>query len=172
MSTRLGTDLSVVPGPPGMAAHDAAALDLRLVTKPAQRPTLPPGVPATGEQGANPEPGTAEVADLATVSDRGNLAQALILRLLTPRGALAALGHASYGSRLHALIGESKTEALRARCRAFVLEAVAAEPRVDDSAVAFAFDPPSEGPGEFRFTVTVQPRSEDADVELSLAVGL
>jgi phage baseplate assembly protein W len=172
MTGRLGTDLAVVLGPPGMAAHDAAALDLRLAIKPAQRPTLPPGTPATGAQGDRPEPGTAEIADLATVSDRHNLAQALILRLLTPRGALAALGHATYGSRLHELIGESKTEALRARCRAFVLETVAAEPRVDDTAVAFAFDPLSEGPSEFRFTVAVRPRTEDGNVELSLAVGL
>lgn len=146
----LGTDLRVVLGPPTMAAHDTAALDLRLgagnVDKSLSGPML--------------------------LSGRHNVGQALILRLLTPRGELAGLGHAAYGSRLHELIGTNKTEATRARCKAFVLEVIAQEPRVDDTAVAFAFDIESEGPSELRFTATVRPVDGSDPVTVGLGVGL
>ncbi len=68
--------------------------------------------------------------DLAVVTGADNISQALLLRLLTPRGALEPLGHATYGSRLHTLIGERNTEANRNRARLYVLEAIAQEPRI------------------------------------------
>lgn len=68
--------------------------------------------------------------DLAVVAGAANIGQALLLRLLTPRGALAPLGHPTYGSRLHTLIGEPNNEANRNRARLFVLEAIAQEPRI------------------------------------------
>jgi phage baseplate assembly protein W len=68
--------------------------------------------------------------DLAVVAGADNLSQALLLRLLTPRGALEALGHPAYGSRLHTLIGEPNTETNRNRARLFVLEVIAQEPRI------------------------------------------
>lgn len=150
MSDVLGTDLRVLLGPPGMAAHDAAGLDLRLGA----------GVVDRGADGPQ------------LVSDRHNLGQALVLRLLTPRGALADLGHAEYGSRLHELIGERRDEASRARCKAFVLEAVAAEPRVQDEVVELAFDLLSEGPSELRFLLTVQPVDGREPVSVGLGVQL
>jgi phage baseplate assembly protein W len=70
-------------------------------------------------------------ADLATVSGRDNLGQAIVVRLLTPRGELAALGHPEYGSRLHELIGDLNTETRRNLARLYILEALAAEPRVE-----------------------------------------
>lgn len=146
----LGTDLRVVLGPPTMAAHDSESLDLRLgagnVDRLLQGPQL--------------------------LSDRHNLGQALILRLLTPRGALADLGHAAYGSRLHELIGTHKSESSRALCKAYVLDVVAQEPRVNDKAVAFAFDIASEGPSELRFSVTVQPVDGSDPLTVGLGVGL
>jgi phage baseplate assembly protein W len=113
-----------------------------------------------------------EVTDLATRSDQENLAQALILRLLTPVGSLAALGHPSYGSRLHELIGQPKDSARRNLCRAFVLAAVADEPRVAPAAVAFAFDPAAERPDSFVFTVTVAPVAGGDPIGLTLQVGV
>lgn len=170
MDANLGTDLQVVLGPPGLAAHDAAGLDLLVVARPAQRPS---GIAATTAQGDRPEPGTGQVRALATVAGRENLAQALILRLLTPRGSLAALGHATYGSRLHELVGRNRTSTTRARCRAFVLQALADEPRVDDDAVELTFDPESEGPSELRLHLAVRPRPRgDTHVGLELVVGL
>ena len=76
------------------------------------------------------EAGQAGLADLQTVQDAQNLQQALLLRFLTRQGALAVLGHPDYGSRLYMLIGQLNTETNRSRAKLFVLEALAAEPRV------------------------------------------
>lgn len=152
-----GKDLAVVPF---MVAHDASALDLGLHRYPV-RQRLPS---VAGEP--------LEVTDLSTIGERENLGQALILRLLTPRGALKALGHEQYGSRLHELIGERKTPALRNLCRAFVLECVAQEPRVEDRAVEVVFDLDAETVSSFAFTLVVQPCSDETPLSLSLEVGL
>jgi phage baseplate assembly protein W len=150
----LGRDLAVVPH---LVAHDAAEVDLvrraRVVARP--RPDEP-----------------RELYDLDVIAERENLAQALILRLLTPRGSLAKLGHAQYGSRLHEVIGERKSEALRNRCRAFVLEVIAQEPRVEPKAVALQFDPLAETQTSFRFTVAVQPRDGGEPIGVTLEVEL
>jgi phage baseplate assembly protein W len=68
--------------------------------------------------------------DLVTVTGNENLAQALLLRFLTPHGELAALGHPDYGSRLYELIGELNDERRRNQVRMYVLQALAGEPRV------------------------------------------
>lgn len=110
--------------------------------------------------------------DLATFSERQNLAQALILRLLTPRGSLAALGHSTYGSRLYELIGQSKNQATRNLCRAFVLEVVAQEPRVEPKAVKLTFDLASETPSNFVFTLLVQPVAGGEPLSLALELSI
>jgi phage baseplate assembly protein W len=150
----LGTDLAVVPH---LVAHDAAEVDL---------------VPRARVM-ARPRPGQKpETIDLAVMSERENLAQALILRLLTPRGSLAELGHAQYGSRLHEIIGQRKNDALRNLCRVFVLEVVAQEPRVEDKAVTLEFDPLAETATSFVFQLSVQPRDGGEPVDVSLEVSL
>lgn len=149
-----GTDLAVVPN---MVAHDTAPLDLTSRVR-VQRRARP------GEPGAP--------VDLATLGDRENLAQALLLRLLTPRGTLATLGHADYGSRLSELIGRRKTEELRSLCKAFVLEAVGQEPRVEPQALEFRFEFQEERFDNFVFTLAVAPRAGGDAVSLSLEVGL
>lgn len=53
-----------------------------------------------------------------------------------------------------------------------MLEVVAQEPRVEDTAVSLEFDIVSEGPSEFRFVLAVRPKTGDATVSLDLAVGL
>jgi phage baseplate assembly protein W len=68
--------------------------------------------------------------DIGAITRVENLKQALLLRLLTPRGELAHLGHPDYGSRLHTLIGELNSELNRNRAKLFVLEALAQEPRI------------------------------------------
>ncbi|MBT2498629.1 hypothetical protein J7E25_05935 [Agromyces sp. ISL-38] len=186
-ASHLGTDLRVVLGPPGMAAHDAAALDLRTRPTRVQRTTprpsfaalatasasLPGAAAADDRQGWNAEPsGASELTDLATITGRENVAQALMLRLLTPKGALGDLGHAGYGSRLGELIGQNKTEALRGLCRAYVLETVREEPRVEDKPLAIAFDPAREHQDDFFIEITVQPVTGGDPVTLGLEVGL
>ena len=75
--------------------------------------------------------GPRTVVDLATTSGRPNLGHAIAMRLLTPRGELAELGHAEYGSRLHELIGVPNTETRRSLTKLFVLESLAQEPRIE-----------------------------------------
>jgi phage baseplate assembly protein W len=151
----LGVDLAVIPN---MVAEDSSALDLmtrsRLV-----RQRLP-GSDAL------------EATDLATLNQRENLAQALMLRLLTPRESLAELGHGGYGSRLHQLIGQHKSPATRNLCRAFILEVVAQEPRVENQAVEITFHPDQETPSSLVFTLAVQPITGEAPIGLTLEVGL
>jgi phage baseplate assembly protein W len=154
MNMSLGVDLAVIPF---LVAYDAAEVDL--VRR--SRPIVP--VPSTGAR---------ELYDLDVIAERNNLAQALILRLLTPRGSLVKLGHAQYGSRLHELIGRRKNDALRNLCRVYVLEVVAQEPRVNDKAVALTFDPQAETSASFVFTLAVQPVDGSAPVGLSLGVAL
>jgi phage baseplate assembly protein W len=69
---------------------------------------------------------------MQTVSGRENLAQAIVVRLLTPRGELEAVGHPEYGSRLHELIGRENTDTTRNLAKLFILESLAAEPRVEE----------------------------------------
>lgn len=71
------------------------------------------------------------VRDLGTVTGRDTLAQALIVRLLTPKGELAALGHPAYGSRLHEIVGAPNTPTTLNRAKLFVIEALKQERRVD-----------------------------------------
>src|SRR4051812_21740917 len=150
----MDADLLVVPF---FQAYDASSLDL------VRRRTPPTGINA---------PNAREAHDLAAVEGRENLAQALILRLMTPQGSLAELGHRAYGSRLHRLVGEGKTEVLRNLCRAYVLEAVAQEPRVEPAAVALTFEPSAETISSIAFTLVVQPRAGGDALALDLAVEL
>ncbi len=171
----IGHDLRVLLGPPGLGAHDAAVLDLQPVARPSQqsrarRTARRPAEPvAPASQGWSPEPpGAREVVDLGRVDGRENLAQALVLRLLTPMGSLAALGHADYGSRLGELVGRRKTESLRGLCRLHVLEAVRLDPRVEDPPVSITFDPLRETPSSFVVEIAV--RSVDGGDPVALGV--
>lgn len=69
--------------------------------------------------------------DLDTVSGKDNLAQAIIMRLLTPQGELADLGHPEYGSRLHELIGTQNTASSRNLARLYIMESLQREPRIE-----------------------------------------
>ncbi|WP_019600797.1 hypothetical protein [Teredinibacter turnerae] len=75
--------------------------------------------------------GEALALDMATISDRDNLGQAIIIRLLTPRGELAALGHPQYGSRLHEIAGRTNTASTRDLARLYILESLQQEVRID-----------------------------------------
>ena len=152
MNPNLGKDLRVLPY---FSATDSSSLDLLSSDRLAQK-----------------SGGKEELSDLSVFDGRENLAQALTLRLLTPKGSLRALGHANYGSRLHELIGELKNQANRNLCRLFVLETVAQEPRVEDKAVAFSFDLNRETASSFYFDLAVKPITEDSIVNVSLEVGL
>ena len=69
--------------------------------------------------------------DLGLVTGMDNLGQAIIIRLLTPRGELSALAHPDYGSRLHELIGRENTETTRNLAKLYILESLKMEPRIE-----------------------------------------
>ena len=69
--------------------------------------------------------------DLGRVSGKANLVQSLILRVKTERGELEALGHPTYGSRHHQLIGEPNTESNRNLLKLYMIECLRQEPRLE-----------------------------------------
>lgn len=143
----LGRDLLVAPF---LAATSWDALDLT--------PT---------SQGAD----LAAKLDLQTVAGVDALRQALLLRLLTPLGSLAALGHPDYGSRLHDLVGTEFTDAARLLARAYVLQAVAQERRVERVlALTVERQEPSR-PDSLRLSLVVQATGIADPVALGLEVA-
>ncbi|SRR6266566_3906287 len=106
---------------------DRFGSDLRLLRDLEKQNSRNPG----NDLNVRPRAGTA-LLDLQTVDRVDNLSQALLLRFLTEAGELTLLGHPDYGSRLFELIGELNSETNRNRAKLFVLEALAAEPRVKE----------------------------------------
>jgi phage baseplate assembly protein W len=75
--------------------------------------------------------GQGSVPDFETIEGRANLGQAVMMRLLTPKGELADLGHPQYGSRLYELVGKINTETTRSLAKLFILESLDLEPRIE-----------------------------------------
>lgn len=69
--------------------------------------------------------------DLAPVAGVDNAVQAVIHRIKTATGELAALGHPEYGSRHHELVGQPNTENNRNLVKLYILQALAMEPRIE-----------------------------------------
>ena len=113
---------------------------------------------------------TAKV-DLQVVAGVDALRQALLLRLLTPQGSLADLGHADYGSRLHELIGSEFTESARLLARAFVLQAVRQEARVERVLSLTVERQEPSRPDSLRLTLVVKASGFADPVALGLEVA-
>lgn len=73
-----------------------------------------------------------QIMDVGLVSGTENLGQAVLLRLLTPRGELSELAHPEYGSRLHELVGRPNTPTTRNLMKLFILESLKQEPRIEE----------------------------------------
>lgn len=114
---------------------------------------------------------TTEVTDLGAVSGRENLGQALILRLLTRRGALAPLGHPDYGSRLVDLIGQMNNDTSRNLARLYTIEAISQEPRVRQL-LDLRVETAAGSPETLRITFSVLPLDDDAPLGVALEVTL
>ena len=108
-----------------------------------------------------------QLLDLDIISGRKNLAQAIVIRLLTPRGELEQLGHPEYGSRLHELVGRENTPTTRNLVKLFILEALQQEPRIEPKAFVVV-TPADESPpkvGKGARNITLAPR---VNVEISV----
>lgn len=68
--------------------------------------------------------------DLRLTAGEQNIVQALAMRLRVRREELARLGHPTYGSRLHELIGQPNNERTRVQLMAHARTAIEADPRV------------------------------------------
>lgn len=107
-----------------------------------------------------------DLVDLETLSTQDNLAQALLLRFLTPMGELALLGHPDYGSRLFELIGELNNDTNRNRAKLYVLEALAAEPRVQQPPLLVSVTQNRANPTEMDIEIHLQPVDSDSVLNL------
>ncbi|MCP4334942.1 MAG: GPW/gp25 family protein [Gammaproteobacteria bacterium] len=103
--------------------------------------------------------------DFVTVSGRDNLAQAVIVRLLTPRGELTALAHPDYGSRLPELIGAQRTETTRNLAKLFVIEALKQERRIEKIIDVTVADQPGER-HQINIFIQIQPIDDAQVVDL------
>ena len=86
-------------------------------------------------------------------------------RRLTHQGELAPLGHRTYGSRLHELIGEPNTETHRNRAKVYALQAIQAEPRV---AEIVRLDVRTRRTQPNRIDIDVQLKPVESDTVLNL----
>lgn len=125
---------------------------------------------AAGPRRTGTRPSDAGV-DLQTVAGRGNLAQALILRLLTPRGDLAHLGHPGFGSRLGELVGRLNDDVTRNLARLYTIEAIADEPRVGRLDQLEIRTPPGS-PDVVDISFRVRPVTGDEPVSVALEITL
>jgi len=107
----------------------------------------------------------ANVVDLETLTGLDNLRQALLLRFLTPRGEMEILGHATYGSRLHELIGELNIRRTHNRAKMYVLQALAMEPRVG-KVLSVTVTPNSKERGRMDIDIWLTPIDSDTPVNL------
>ena len=156
----LGTDLGLTrySGLPGSLSLNTAdswgTLDLQAV----------PG------HGTGPQR-TSETLDLGVATGRENLGQALILRLLTQKGALTQLGHPDYGSRLVELIGQLNNETTRNLARLYTIEAVSQEPRVRQL-LDLNIEVSPSGSDTLGINFSVLPLDDDTPLGVSLEVIL
>lgn len=113
-----------------------------------------------------PAPGGQRVLlDMALNTGPDNLAQAVIIRLLTPRGELADLGHPEYGSRLFELVGRVNTETTRNLARLYILESLRREPRID-AVTDLAVDPAPNRRSSIAITLAVKPVGRSATITI------
>lgn len=157
---RLGSDLALTrySGVPAAVPLDSAdswgTLDLQVVP---------------GGKGGLPRQG--QVSDVGSVSARSNLAQALVLRLLTRQGTLSGLGHPDYGCRLTELIGELNNASNRNLARLWTIQAIRQEPRVVELVDLAVKTVPGE-PQTIRIEFSVVPVNDDNPLSLALEVSL
>ncbi|MCP4115980.1 MAG: GPW/gp25 family protein [Desulfobacteraceae bacterium] len=109
--------------------------------------------------------GKGVMLDLAVKSGRDNLAQAIIMALLTPRGELSALGHPRYGSRLHELVGKVNTSTSHNLVRLHILETLQREPRIE-KIVDAVVTPAKERQSSVDVTLQVVPVGETRTVTI------
>lgn len=107
--------------------------------------------------------------EMTTASGKGNLVQALRMRLLVYRGELSGLGHAGYGTRLHDLLGEPMDRANIELMRRYVRQALLEDPRVAE-VLRVVVTPRIDVPGVVDVDAAVSAENGDnVDLNVTLA---
>lgn len=83
------------------------------------------------DESIKPDLGLSRTGDLATLSGKDVIVQAIRNRLATRKGELTELGHPEYGSLLEEMIGEPNTEDTRRIIETLVRECLKYEPRIE-----------------------------------------
>ena len=109
--------------------------------------------------------------DLAVVSGRENLAQAIVNRLFTRRGELSKLGHPTYGSRLHLLVGEVNNTRTRGLAEIYIRECLGQESRIE-KVTQVKIEPPSRGVDRDTLYITVSVKPVGDSQPLTLTIPL
>jgi phage baseplate assembly protein W len=107
-----------------------------------------------------------KLRDMALVASDDNLAQAVMMRLLTPRGELRALGHPEYGSRLHETVGMPNTETKRNLIKLYILDALAQEDRIEKK-VFVQVERADPAKDQVRVHLRVIPKNQSKPLDLS-----
>lgn len=114
--------------------------------------------------------------DLSVAAGLDNLTQAIANRLKTRQGELASLGHPTYGSRHHELVGEPNVPRTRNLIKLYVLQALRDEPRVErvlKADVRAEHDPPRDSVRiEIEARVLGQPTPLNLVIPFSLGAGV
>ena len=111
-------------------------------------------------------------SDLSVVAGLDAAEQLLANRLKTQRGELASLGHPDYGSRHHELIGQPNVQRTRNLIKLYVLEALAAEPRVEKVLGADVYAPHDPPRDQVRIDLQVQLIGEPNPLNLVVPFSL
>ncbi len=109
--------------------------------------------------------GVARGGDLALAEGIANIEQALKLRLLVRKGEMAPLGLATYGSRLHELLGEPNNQRTRVIAMGHARSAIEQDPRVDKVLEVQADSPPGDR-DTLRLTMTIRMIASNTPVNL------
>jgi phage baseplate assembly protein W len=113
--------------------------------------------------------------DIDIVAGLESADQLLVNRLKTHQGELAPLGHPTYGSRHHELIGQPNTERTRALIKLHVLQAMSHEPRVAKihrCDVVAAHEPPRDVVRiSMQVEIVDEPNPLNLVLPFSLAIG-
>jgi len=121
---------------------------------------------AVGTERRRVLPGEEGVLDMGVVSGDENLGQAIVTRLLTPRGELSGLAHPEYGSRLHELVGRQNTATVRNLIKLFILDSLQGEPRIEEVSEVTVTPAPGRRDG-----VSVLLRVEPVGAVQTLTIG-
>ena len=114
------------------------------------------------------QPGRANARDLEVAGGIEAMTQALANRLKTRKGELAALGHPDYGSRHHELLGQPNVQRTRDLIKLYVLQALAAEPRIEKVLTATVV--PDQNPPRDTVRITLALQIIGASTPLNLVV--